>query len=598
MAAFACATAAALAILSASPAPGEARTTRDAAGAGPAACAGLGQSTAAPADGSPCWTDVTPYPFGSDGNAVAGSCVNPASTISCLTVTSFAFRAWNRGLAATRFAGGNTSTFGVWLWNGTRWFPDPTFPGGSTCPGNRILWAGKLDYWLVGQGSGWSSLCRFDGADFAWEPLKLPAATLLRVTKPDGTLRPGGITSGTCFSWDNCWFFGNLGTVVHWNGKQLGDQSPNVAAAPALGVEYSSAASATTADGQLAGIAVAGSSDNSGAPLVADPDTGTPAQLFVSQGTGWNPTAYTPPGAATDLAAVSIAPDANGWVVGDPDGWFFIAPGGLPGKGSGAVAGTSLPAPLDPVSTSGGRPGCTGPSGFTFTGNATNTAPAQYPPSYFWTSVGVDPTTGDALAGGEVRPGSSDALEPPAAGVYRPYEPVLVQADCSGTATVTRFRDETLTGANGPFVAADAVHAVALDASNDGWAATTYHVYRLTDGKPPNAAAGDDDETRPLQLQQDPPMVVFAAVPPPPPPPAPVVQSAPPPLPPAIDGVKTKLHVGTVVEGGVRTKTFSLDISFSVSRAVTIGAEALRKGRVGATTGRRSFVPPRGVLVR
>ena len=67
---------------------------------------------AGPSPGSPCWVDVNPYPFGSEGIPVETS-AQPAQTCSqafkgeppgsqcALTVTSMAFRAWNRGLAAT-----------------------------------------------------------------------------------------------------------------------------------------------------------------------------------------------------------------------------------------------------------------------------------------------------------------------------------------------------------------------------------------------------------------------------------------------------------------------------------------------------------------
>src|SRR5450432_2337576 len=57
-----------------------------------------------PTPGDSCWTDVQPYPFGSGGGPVQPSsnpiCVglrNPGETCY-LTVTSLAFRAWNRGL--------------------------------------------------------------------------------------------------------------------------------------------------------------------------------------------------------------------------------------------------------------------------------------------------------------------------------------------------------------------------------------------------------------------------------------------------------------------------------------------------------------------
>ena len=61
-------------------------------------------SVAAP--GSLCWTDVQPYPFGRDGEPVdesSSACrlsVAGAAQACYLTVTSFAFRAPNRGLAA------------------------------------------------------------------------------------------------------------------------------------------------------------------------------------------------------------------------------------------------------------------------------------------------------------------------------------------------------------------------------------------------------------------------------------------------------------------------------------------------------------------
>src|SRR5262249_8957541 len=153
----------------------------------------------------------TPYPFGTDGNPVdptTPACVH--SPPSCyLVVTSMAFRAWNRGLAATTTGTSlNPSPsdpaknpFGVWLFNGTRWFPDPTFPGGGVCKGNTVLWAGKLDYWLVGTGqNGWAPLCRFDGSDFVWETLPMPLGTVLRIGEPTTGSLPthGGITSGSC----------------------------------------------------------------------------------------------------------------------------------------------------------------------------------------------------------------------------------------------------------------------------------------------------------------------------------------------------------------------------------------------------------------
>src|SRR5215472_2148826 len=96
-----------------------------------------GSAQTAPSPGAPCWIAVDPYPFGADGNPVDPT--NPTcsgSGQSCyLVVTSLAFRSWNRGLAATTTGDSvnpNSSDprknpFGVWLFNGTRWYPDPTF---------------------------------------------------------------------------------------------------------------------------------------------------------------------------------------------------------------------------------------------------------------------------------------------------------------------------------------------------------------------------------------------------------------------------------------------------------------------------------------
>src|SRR5262249_3703643 len=132
-------------------------------------CAGVvaGSPQTGPTAGKPCWVDVLPYPFGADGNPVAKGC-GVDNIGQCLPVKSFAFRAWNRGLAATApITSADKATYSVWLYNGTRWFPDPTFPGAKTCPGTTVLWAGKLDYWLIGRSEASSAtsveLCRFDG---------------------------------------------------------------------------------------------------------------------------------------------------------------------------------------------------------------------------------------------------------------------------------------------------------------------------------------------------------------------------------------------------------------------------------------------------
>src|SRR5262249_4027609 len=74
----------------------------------PVQCAGtLAQPVpAAAAAGTPCWAEIAPYPFGATGEAVdpgSPACSSAPFGVrgECyLTVSSFAFRAPNRGLAA------------------------------------------------------------------------------------------------------------------------------------------------------------------------------------------------------------------------------------------------------------------------------------------------------------------------------------------------------------------------------------------------------------------------------------------------------------------------------------------------------------------
>ena len=72
--------------------------------------------------------------------------LSPSSSVvlNCYeTVTSMAFRSSIRGLAATApQVDGSNNPYGVWLFNGTRSFPDPTFPGNGACAGSTVVWAG------------------------------------------------------------------------------------------------------------------------------------------------------------------------------------------------------------------------------------------------------------------------------------------------------------------------------------------------------------------------------------------------------------------------------------------------------------------------
>jgi hypothetical protein len=589
---------------------------------------------ASPSPASPCWVDVDPYPFGSEGIPVetpAQPCSPvfkgeaPPGSQCALTVTSMAFRAWNRGLAATDTSEGSgvdaNNPYGVWLFNGASWFPSPGFPGYNVCSGHTVVWAGKLDYWLIGGPTdlGWSRLCRFDGATLEWEALELPETTLTRVVL-EKNRRPGGITSASCLAWNDCWFFGTYGTVVHWDGTQLEDASPY----PLLGWlqgEYTAAVARQDLQGNPFGVAVGATAERyapeSESEVLPEHEGMAPPQMRVSSGGAFSPVPFAPPTSPqdydpyrTDLVAVDFDAAGQGWVAGNPAGLRMTS------RDEFRPASPRLPpppSPLVPVSISGASTTCAGTPErrFTFTPPAFDAV--EPPNSFLWSSIAVIPGAGEALAGGSLLPPKEGTVLDPNA---RPVdgEPVIAQAACDGTTTVTRFRveDPTYKGSlpKPPLVPADRegyVSAVAANAPNDAWAATTPgqltvesgvvashepqppHLYRLTDGATPDAPEGDDLEERPLELQLDPPILVLEPPPPPPPPPpATVTQTLRVKLPPAIFDVKAKLHKG---------HNLSLYLSFRVRRPVTIGAQALRHGHVVSEARPRHFAGRTGLLI-
>jgi hypothetical protein len=569
-----------------------------------------------PSPGQPCWTDVTPYPFGADGGPVDTSsqsaCKSPdpgpdwahfGDPVSAcyLTVESMAFRAWNRGLAATHGTttgnGDNDSAgFGLWVFNGARWYPDPTFPGHAACPGNTVLWAGKLDYWLIGQtrtGASWPPLCRFDGSKFEWETLPVPATTLARVPFT-GAAQAGAITSGACFSWDNCWFFGSYGTMLHWDGENLSDASPGLGVSPWLQGGFTAAIAGTDAAGNPFGFAVSDTGPSDGLDpqqqSPAQPDGSPPPQLWSFAGGAFTPLAFSPQTNPkpedpyrTDL--VGVAADGRGdlWLAGDPIG----ARPGVVATGP-RISSTTQTAPLSLVTESGSRVTCTGPD-FTWA----SAAPTDAENWYAWGTLSAFQTTGDVLAGGQLRSAHGS-------------EPVVVIGGCGQAPAVARFRIRDQTDAdqaNAALVPADVggfTTAVAANADNDAWAATTDspsafgpverpHIYRLTDGRPPDAPAGDDNETRPLVFVPEPTQYVIS----PPvtittsPPPTHVTQTRKPKhehLRAAVYGIHHKLTSGPHA-------SFVLRLIFRVRRTVTIGAVGLLHGRVVTSSGLHRFKP-------
>jgi hypothetical protein len=666
---------------------------------------------ASPEPGHPCWVDMKPYPFGSfagpsgieeagpveterpqwvgehpqcvRGGIEPGTAGTAAIQDECyLTVTSMAFRSWNHGLAATYPASlpvtGSQKTaqknpYAVWIFNGNltpgqQWYPDPTFPGRKICPGHTIVWAGKLDYWLVGvepeQNNGWARLCRYDGLEHEWQPFSVPKAALQRVTRPTipgGPLvgpkeqpkpQPGGITSAACIAWNDCWFFGSYGVVLHWNGQTLADASP----APAdrwLRGEYLAAVTSPASEdpvGSPFAAVVGGTAESFSlareSELIPPHGGSAPPELFRSINGGFSmgslggassALAFVAPTHAqehdagsgwhdpyrTDLVAVGFDATGQGWVAGNPAGLRSYKQMGCapictaPNRGFEAPEAPQ-PAPLIPISATGGRATCTTPSEapfppeeLSYTPSLAQTGPAG---AFLWSSIAVVPGSGEGLAGGSVRPqaGGGSGTNETVAG-----EPVIVSAGCDGHTTTTRFRitEEAVPG-QPEHTAADrdgTVTAIVANAANDAWAASSEgtvigekkpplwpdgepqhqppHLYYFTNGGEPEAPEGNDVETRAVELEENPPFFVLEAAPEQPALPAPPLISAPQTinLPAAIYGVKTQLRPNG--------KEFNLYLSFKLRRPVTLGAQGLRHGRVVSSARPRHFTGHKGVLV-
>jgi hypothetical protein len=543
-----------------------------------------------------------------------------------LKVTSLAFRAWNRGLAATTSPDlPEKNAYGVWLFNGTSWEPSIGFPGPKTCPGHKVIWAGKLDYWLYGGLGGvrseWGSLCRFDGQTLEWQAFELPETAQLRLQEGTGT-KLGTLTSAACFAWNNCWFFGSFGVVLHWNGEALLDASPELLSNWPRS-EYTAAVGRVSPSGSPFGLALGSvfeffshheeptlgpEGEKRWAYYPAPKHNGSFApELYASSGGPFSglPGSLSPeakyPG-RTELTAVDFDAEGHGWVGVGPAGkrWSNAF-----GEAPPEEIPTETPAPvaLVPISTSGTRAtSCKGPPERRFTFTAIGPGVPFTEPRFFWLSLAAVPVASraeaEAMAGGFSQPAASSAGE---------HEPVIVRATCEGQTSVTRFRLEVPTLGFLPDDRNGSVTAVAAtNAANESWAAAEEgglppnpvkeippvseppHLYRLTDGEPPDAPEGDDFEERPVHLTIEAPTVVLEPPPPPPPPPPPtaVNHTRHVKLPPAIYDVKAKLR-------GKR----NLYLSFKVRRTVTLGAEGLRHGHVVAEAPPRRFTGRTGVLV-
>jgi hypothetical protein len=567
-----------------------------------------------------------------EGDFKAAFDSSPPTQPPCyLQVTSFAFRAWNRGLAATAQPtilstdlDGGSVAFGVWLYNGTDWFPDPTFPGSTVCPGGTVLWAGKLDYWLIGNKfvngapAPTTTLCRFDGVNLQWEPLSLPAATLARLPVNESGTQPvteGGITSGACYAWNDCWFFGTDGIEVHWDGQSLSDVSPGLGGAPWLDGDFTGAVAGTDPSGQLFGLAVGKSSmtTSSGPDLTAvpgAPDGSPPAQLYASQDSPFEPEPYSPTADpqlgdrfTTDLTQVSADAQGDVWVAGEPAPRLFNADG----------LRVNVPAPLLRLTGSGSPASC---AGYDAAGSGANTFAFgnSNAPQYKWTGLSIFPD-GSALASAQYQ--SSLQFVNQTVGPLRDNEPALTHATCgqSQTPAPSEFRRPDPVNPGSTTIPADyggMAMAVAASAFNDAWAATSDgiwpwgqpggggqgalapHLYLWTDGEQPDAPAGDDNETRPSLFTLGPPVFQVGA---------PTIVVTPGPVTTTTTTTRTKkvklapaiyaIHSRLVA---TRNGTYTLYLTFKVRRKVRIGVEALKGKKVVASSGVKRFTGHSGQL--
>lgn len=662
---------------------------------GSAGATGGATGPTGPSGSGPCWTDVEPYPFGADGEAVdtnSSTCAvssvpgaNLGDQLSCyLVVTSLAFRAYNRGLAATSppfatDASGDYSTgYGVWEYTGDAaeggdgWFPVPGFPGSNACPGTTVVWAGKLDFWLIGasrSGSGWPSLCRYDGANDVWEPLPVaglvsadvPLAVAPTSAQPNPPLSNGAITSAACFSWDNCWFFGSFGVVLHWNGTSLSDESPP-ASEPWLDTAYTSAIARVDTAGNPFGVAVGLSSPESDlgidttvpALIQTPPDGSAPPQVFTSDSAAFGPLPIALPVSPwpqdpyrTDLVAADFTSSRDGWMAADAAGTAVSDPATAvqalitevthPAVRGGFPATVPEDTPVLSLNADGGPSSCAAPSvgAYTYAPEPTTTD------AYRWLALSAMPDDNSAIVGGQVWPVGASEQAPGATTATTQQaqdgsaEPAIVQVYCDGSSSVTRFFEADPlasvtnptsqrpvdTGTVAPVDRGGAVSAVAANAPNDAWAATTWggldprftigsieqpytqapHLYRLTDGETPRGVLpGDDDETRPLDVPIGATLTPLAA------PPAPTTtivvsppttQVLPPPVvraKPTRDGPTSVYDIRTRIVG--KGLYVTLVITFRLRAPVTLGAQATRGGRVVSSAPLHHFTGRSGTL--
>jgi hypothetical protein len=331
------------------------------------------------------------------------------------------------------------------------------------------------------------------------------------------------------------------------------------------------------------------------------PDGAPAPELFASTGSVFSPLGFSPlslPGrvgtAATNLVLVAFNASGQGWLAGAP----------APFTSSGTVpTGTVQDAPLAPITETGASLPCPGTAG-AFTTDASGATP-----SYTWSALGVMPD-GTAVAGGSLRHAGS-----PSSAVA---EPILVMASCAQGPVPVRFQAPSPFNPSGAPVPADlggGVTAVAANAVNDVWAATSPgtvfdpvtgfaygqppHLYRWTDGAPPQAPAGDDREVRtPIVTQAEQTLYVFQppVTVPPPPRRRTIIRRKPAKLR-RVTLPSPVYSLSAPVVRRVGPGRYTFTITFKVRSRVTIELVGLRAGAVVSSSGMHTFTRGTGSLV-
>ena len=433
------------------------------------------------------------------------------------------------------------------------------------------MWAGKLDYWLVGpgpedgNGGKWANLCRFEGeVNLEWEPFALPSATKEHV----GRERPGrhhlgrllcaGTTAGSS---------GPTARSCTGTARALTNASP-ASSQGLLQGEYTAAAAREGPAGERSGLRWAQPAKTYADGPLTTLEGEPPRAAVRLQQRGLLATPVHPihkprqtsgdPYRTDLVAATSTRRTRAGWR-GTPRGCARSRPPRrAPREGDTRRPRLGSPS-VSPPRLSRYRPPAQRPPARAHQRIASRTRRSQKPPNNL--RKNREPSCGrrsrfslalgEALAGGKLGPATEQA--------GNDGEPVIARAGCDGTTSLTRFRrslEPADRSGGGPADRPGRLHRDGRQRQQRRGASTTAgsaasdqppHLYRLTNGQPPEAPEGNDEEpARPsCRRRREEERAPVEEAPPPPPPveaPATVTQTKAVKLPAAVYDVKAKLH--------------------------------------------------------